>query len=146
LVRVPAGGGLTQALGAKDRFSMLTNVILGTNDLGKAEVFYDSLLALFDAKQAMKNDRSILWKPGNGGSGIAVCMPHDGQPATNGNGTMVGLKAGSLDVLAVIYETALRLGGTCDGPPGERKPGVHAAYFRDLDQNKFGVFYVHTGA
>ncbi|WP_242101588.1 VOC family protein [Lysobacter sp. M2-1] len=121
---------------------MLTNVILGTNDLDRAEVFYDALLALFGARQVMKNDRSILWKPGDGGSGIAVCTPHDGQPATHGNGTMVGLRAGSLGELTRIYETALRLGGSCDGAPGERKPGVHAAYFRDPDKNKFGVFFV----
>lgn len=125
---------------------MLTNVILGTNDLGKAEKFYDALLSLFGATQAMKNDRSILWKPRDGGSGIAVCTPHDGLLATNGNGSMVGLKASSLSELITIYETALKLGGTCEGPPGERKPGVHAAYFRDLDRNKFGVFYIQAAA
>jgi catechol 2,3-dioxygenase-like lactoylglutathione lyase family enzyme len=121
---------------------MLTNVILGTNDLLKAEAFYDALLALFGAKQTMKNERSILWKPINGSTGIAVCAPYDGQPATSGNGSMVGLKVESLDELNTVYETALRLGGTCEGPPGERRPGVYAAYFRDLDKNKFGVFFV----
>lgn len=125
---------------------MLSNVILGTNDLAKAEVFYDALLVLIGARQAMKTDRSILWKPSDGGSGIAVCIPHDGQPATNGNGSMVGLKARTLSELNTVYETALRLGGTCEGPPGERRPGIHAADFRDLDQNKFGVFHVQAGA
>ena len=123
---------------------MLTNVILGTNDLGKAEAFYDELLALFGATKVMKNERSILWKPGDGGSGIAVCTPFDGASATSGNGAMVGLKAKSLDELVTIYETALRLGGSCEGPPGERRSGVHAAYFRDLDRNKFGVFHVRA--
>lgn len=124
---------------------MLTNVVLGTNDLSKAEAFYDNLLALFGAQQVMKNARCILWKPGDGGSGIAVCTPYDAQLATSGNGAMVGLRADSMSKLVTIYETALRLGGTCEGPPGERRPGTHAAYFRDLDQNKFGVFYIHAG-
>jgi len=125
---------------------MLTNIILGTNDLKRAETFYDSLLSLFGATQTMKNERSILWKSRDSDVGIAVCTPHDQQPATNGNGAMVGLRADSLDSLTSIHETALRLGGTCEGAPGERRPGVYAAYFRDLDRNKFGVFYVKAGA
>lgn len=121
---------------------MITNVILGTNDLSKAEFFYDGLLALFGATQTMKNERSILWKSEDNGVGLAVCTPYDGLAATNGNGAMVGLRADSVNQLNLIYETALKLGGSCEGKPGERKPGIHAAYFRDLDQNKFGVFYL----
>jgi hypothetical protein len=123
---------------------MIRNVILGTNNLAKAEVFYDSLLLLFDATQVMRNERSILWKPKDGGVGIAICTPYNQQLATNGNGTMVGLQATSLEHLVTVYEAALRLGGTCEGPPGERRPGIHAAYFRDLDWNKFGIFYVQA--
>ncbi|MEH6534680.1 MAG: VOC family protein [Photobacterium frigidiphilum] len=122
---------------------MISNTILGTDDLEKSEAFYDSLLALFGAKQVMRNERSILWKSETSEVGIAVCIPHDGQGATNGNGSMVGLKAGSISEVEKIYETALALGGTCEGKPGERKPGVFAAYFRDPNKNKFGVFFVH---
>lgn len=121
---------------------MLTNVLLGTNDLVRSESFYDALLALFDAKQVMKNERSILWKTRDDAVGIAVCLPFDGAPATHGNGAMVGLKARSIGHLVDLYETALRLGGSCEGAPGERRPGVHAAYFRDPDRNKFGIFFV----
>ncbi|TYT26713.1 VOC family protein [Luteimonas viscosa] len=121
---------------------MLANVVLGSNDLDRAAAFHDGLLALFGARQVMRNARSILWKPGDAGSGIAVCLPHDGQAATHGNGTMVGLKAGSTREVDLVHQTALRLGGTCEGPPGERRPDVYAAYFRDPDGNKFGVFHV----
>jgi len=121
---------------------MVTNIILGTNDLAKAEQFYDSLLALFGAEQTIKNDSSILWKSESNSVGIAVCIPFDGLPASNGNGSMVGLKAESFDHLKNIYKTALILGGSCEGEPEEREPGVYAAYFRDLDHNKFGVFYL----
>jgi len=123
---------------------VLTNVLLGTNNLARAEAFYDSLLSLLGAKQVMKNERCILWKPADDGVGIALCMPHNGAPATNGNGAMVGLRASSFEELVNIYETALRLGATCDGAPGERRPGVKAAYFRDPDLNKFGVFFVEN--
>jgi len=123
---------------------VLTNVLLGTNDLARAEAFYDTLLSLFGAKQVMKNERSILWKPADNGTGIALCTPYDGGPATNGNGAMVGLRASSFEELVNIYETALRLGGSCEGAPGQRRPGVHAAYFRDPDLNKFGVFFIEN--
>lgn len=123
---------------------MLTNILLGTNDLARSEVFYDKLLGLLGAKQAMKNERSILWKSADNGVGIALCLPHNGAPATNGNGTMVGLKAGSFEELVNIHATALCLGGTCEGAPGERRPGVFAAYFRDPDLNKFGVFFIEN--
>lgn len=121
---------------------MLTNVLLGTNDLARSESFYDALLARLGAKQVMKNERSILWKSSDDGVGIAVCLPYDGGAATHGNGAMVGLKARSIEHLVDIYDTALRLGGSCEGAPGERRPGVHAAYFRDPDRNKFGIFFV----
>jgi len=72
---------------------MLTNALLGTNDLDRAEQFYDRLLALFGATKTMRTERSILWKPADGGVGIAVCVPFDGAPATHGNGSMLGLPA-----------------------------------------------------
>ena len=121
---------------------MVTNIILGTNDLVKAEQFYDALLFMFDAKQTIKNDRSILWKSENNSVGIAVCLPYDELPASSGNGCMVGLKAESVEHLKNVYQTALKLGGSCEGEPGERSPGVYAAYFRDPDHNKFGIFYI----
>lgn len=123
---------------------MITNIILGTNNLNQAETFYDSLLSLFGAKQTKRNERSILWKSEEKGVGIAICTPHNKDPATHGNGTMVGLSADSVEKVTQVYEKALELGGSCAGKPGERVPGIHAAYFRDLDQNKFGVFFLEN--
>ena len=120
---------------------MISNVLLGTQDLARAEKFYDQLLALFEAEQSLRNERSILWTSPHSPVGIALCLPFDGEAASCGNGAMVGLKATSITQLKQVYQTALALGGQCEGPPGERKPGVHAAYFRDLDGNKFGVFH-----
>ena len=119
---------------------MVSNIVLGTNNLEQAEQFYDRLLTLFDAKQVMKNERSILWKSAGSDTGIAVCMPYDGNPASHGNGSMVGLKAKSVEQLENVYATALKQGGSCEGEPGERKPGVNAAYFRDPDGNKAAFF------
>ena len=35
---------------------------------------------------------------------------------------------------------SLSLGGTCEGPPGDRGGGFYAAYFRDRDGNKLNAF------
>ncbi|MDO6708625.1 VOC family protein [Photobacterium sp. 1_MG-2023] len=123
---------------------MISNILLGTNNIHRSEAFYDTLLALFGARKTMKTDRSILWQTENDSVGIAVCLPYDSQAATSGNGNMVGLKANSEAMVREVYQTALSLGGTCEGEPGERKPGVFAAYFRDPEQHKFGVFYIQN--
>ena len=39
-----------------------------------------------------------------------------------------------------IYNLAISLGGTCEGPAGERWPGFYAGYFRDPDGNKLNAF------
>ena len=42
-----------------------------------------------------------------------------------------------------IYNMALEMGGTCEGPAGPRpefSPDFYAGYFRDLDGNKLNVF------
>ena len=124
---------------------MITNILLGTHDLRRAEVFYNELLAEFGARQVMKNARSILWKTPDSPVGIALCLPFDGQPASSGNGTMIGLKGQSAQNVTDIYNKAIGLGASCEGPPGERRPGVFAAYFRDPDGNKFGLFYTPRG-
>jgi predicted lactoylglutathione lyase len=39
-----------------------------------------------------------------------------------------------------FYAKAIDLGGTDEGPPGERFEGFYAGYFRDLDGNKLNAF------
>ena len=56
---------------------------------------------------------------------------------------MVGIAADSCDQVDRIYEKAIELGGSDEGPPGLRAEGgegFYAAYFRDLDGNKLDVF------
>jgi predicted lactoylglutathione lyase len=61
-----------------------------------------------------------------------------------GNGVMVALSADSAGLVDAIYAKAIELGGSDEGPPGQRGEGFYAAYFRDLDGNKLNIFY--TGA
>jgi len=120
---------------------MIGYVTLGTNDLARAERFYDALLAEFGAKRFMETEQFTAWTDDSGGPGLSLTRPYDGQPATTGNGTMVALAAGSEAQVDAVYKKALALGASDEGPPGQRMKGFYAAYFRDPDGNKLNVFY-----
>ncbi len=121
---------------------MISHFNLGTNNLLQAEAFYDQLLALMDGQQAFKNERTILYAVGGSeGAKLAINTPFDGLPATVGNGSMVAFSASDSNQVNNVYEKALALGATDEGEPGERMGGhLYAAYFRDLDGNKIGIF------
>ncbi len=70
---------------------------------------------------------------------FGVLGPYDKKPATVGNGSMVALNFDNRAQVDAFHALALELGGTCEGPPGERMPGAYFAYFRDLDGNMIGV-------
>jgi predicted lactoylglutathione lyase len=120
---------------------MISHFNLGTNDLPRAEAFFDALLALMNGRQAFKNERTILYAFSEDGAKIAINTPHNGQPATAGNGSMVALGAADKAQVEAVHAKALELGGSCEGKPGGRMNDMlYAAYFRDLDGNKFGIF------
>ena len=119
---------------------MIGYVTIGTNDLTRAEKFYDALLAELGGKRVMTNDRMRFYGAGPGQPMIAVCTPHDKKNATVGNGMMVALAAGSKDAVNRIYEKAISLGASDEGPPGQRSPGFYGGYFRDPDGNKLVAF------
>ncbi|MEN9631144.1 MAG: hypothetical protein RJA10_4372 [Pseudomonadota bacterium] len=119
---------------------MIGYVTLGTNDLPRAAAFYDALLGAIGAKRVFEFDRGISWSVGPQSPGLGVIKPFDGQPATRGNGTMVALAVDSKDKVDALYQKALALGATDEGPAGPRGEGFHAGYFRDLDGNKLCFF------
>jgi catechol 2,3-dioxygenase-like lactoylglutathione lyase family enzyme len=118
---------------------MLGYATLGTNNYDKALAFYDTLLAEMGGKRAFSNDH-LQGYGGGGGAMIAVAKPHDGKPATVGNGTMFALAAASKEMVDKVHAKALSLGGKDEGAPGPRGENFYGAYFRDLDGNKLCVF------
>lgn len=125
---------------------MILHTMLGTNDLDKAEAFYDELLSELNGKKLFKTERGIFYDFGEGNARLAIGKPFDDQAATSGNGTMVAFAAPDANSVNRIYEKVLSLGGTSEGEPGERAGGkAYGAYFRDLDGNKFGLFYLMDG-
>lgn len=120
---------------------MIGYVTLGTNDLPRAAAFYDALLAEIGAGRFMEDERFIAWGVSPTQPSLGVIKPFDGQPATVGNGVMVALTVDSNEKVDRLYNKALELGGTDEGPVGPRgMTGFYAGYFRDLDGNKLNVF------
>ncbi|MEJ8567043.1 VOC family protein [Elongatibacter sediminis] len=122
---------------------MIGYVTLGTNDLPRAAAFYDALLGELGARRIMEEDQFIAWGTSMEQPGIAASKPHDGKPATVGNGTMVALAAQTPEQVQQVHARALSLGGADEGAPGPRgEEGFYAGYFRDLDGNKLNVFCI----
>ena len=123
---------------------MIGYVILGTNDLPRASAFYDTLLAEMGVTRMMEfGERGFAWGTAMDKPMLCIMTPYDGQPATVGNGVMVGIAVESRDLVDRMHSKVLELGGTDDGAPGLRAEGgegFYAAYFRDLDGNKLDVF------
>ena len=117
---------------------MIGYVTIGTNDLEKARSFYDPLLAELGGKRAWASER-MQGYAGPGGM-IAICTPHDGKPATVGNGSMFAFPAQTREGVDKFYARAIALGATDEGPPGARNDNFYGAYFRDPDGNKLNAF------
>ena len=124
---------------------MIGYVTLGTNDLPRAAAFYDTLLAQIGAKRLWASDSGIAWGVAMDKPALTVMKPHNGQPATHGNGNMVALVVRQPAQVDMLYKKALELGATDEGPPGPRGGGFYCGYFRDLEGNKFNVFCMTGG-
>jgi catechol 2,3-dioxygenase-like lactoylglutathione lyase family enzyme len=148
----PAGltSGLTCVIGIRLQNSasarrlkeeiMIGYVTVGTNDIKKAGEFYDKLCGELGMGRFMANDRIIAWGGPGGGAGFGVALPHDGKPMTVGNGVMAAFGAKDKAQVDRIHKLALSLGGSCEGPPGQRSEKFYAAYFRDPEGNKLNAF------
>lgn len=119
---------------------MIGYVTLGTNDLARGAAFYDALCGALGVARMMENEQFIAWGVPDGGAGIGLTKPFDGEAATVGNGVMVALECQSREQVDQLHALALSLGGKDEGAPGERWPGFYAGYFRDLDGNKLNAF------
>ena len=115
---------------------MIGYACVGTNDWKRALGFYDALMADLGAKRVMDFGTFVAWKRPAGGPAFALAQPFNKKPASIGNGSMVAFEVGKPAEVDALYKKALALGGTDEGPPGDRGDGYYGAYFRDLDGNK----------
>ena len=126
---------------------MIGYITLGSNDLDRARQFYDQLMPVLGAGRMLEfGDNFTMYGTGMNRPGIAVCKPHNGEAATVGNGNMAAIACDSRERVDALYNKALELGGSDEGPPGVRgeegDQAFYGAYFRDLDGNKLCAFRI----
>jgi catechol 2,3-dioxygenase-like lactoylglutathione lyase family enzyme len=117
--------------------NIFTHVTLGTQDLARAQAFYDKVLEPLQLKPLLAVDGKVCgW--GVDTPQLMILYPRDGEDATVGNGLTVGLVAPNRAAVREFHRRALALGGTDEGAPGPRPfaPDAYAAYIRDLDGHK----------
>lgn len=121
---------------------MLLYITIGSNDLPRAGRFYDAALLPLGFVRRKEDDVEIGYAAQDDSRcRLWVVTPHDRQPATRGNGSMVALQAESRAAVDEFYRAALAAGGTDEGGPGLRPFHAHfyAAYVRDPDGNKLSA-------
>jgi catechol 2,3-dioxygenase-like lactoylglutathione lyase family enzyme len=117
---------------------MFSHVMIGTNDLEKAKLFYDALLGTLDIPPGRVDRHRIFYRSKTGT--FSVSKPIDGKEACHANGGTIGFTANSPEQADAFHAAGLAHGGkTCEDPPGIREgTGVklYIAYLRDPDGNK----------
>ena len=111
----------------------MSYTVLGTNNMEAAVTFYDSLFEQTELNQVFATERMTFWQCED--FAFAIAKPFNEEPATNGNGTMIGFNVGSAEEVKRLHNKVIALGGTCEGEPSQRGPKF-SAYARDLDKNK----------
>ena len=127
----------------------LDYIMIGTNDLARARVFYDAVLPLFggtiDADYA---GFTFSYKFRNG-TRAWVAGPNNKEAAAPGNGTMPGFACANVAEVDAAYAAAMGGGGTDEGAPGPRPnygPDFYGAYVRDPDGNKMSFICTKVAA
>jgi catechol 2,3-dioxygenase-like lactoylglutathione lyase family enzyme len=117
---------------------MFSHVMIGTNDLEKAQSFYDALLGTLGVPPGRVDRHRIFYRTKTGV--FSVSKPIDGKPATHANGGTIGFAAASPEQADAWHAAGIANGATpCEDPPGEREgPAgkLYLAYLRDPDGNK----------
>ncbi len=123
---------------------MIGYVMVGTNNLDKAIIFYDEVLKVLNLERNYKDEvcAGYTEENGNGTIEFYVTKPVNMKEATNGNGTQVSFITSSREIVDKFHEIGLKAGGKSEGVGGERPEGsgVYYSYIRDLDNNKLCAF------
>ncbi len=118
---------------------MFSHMMVGSNDIAKAKIFYDATFAAIGGKPGMTDDKGRLIYMHNGGIYI-ITPPINGEPATCANGFTLGLAMDGPEQANAWHAAGVANGGTAiEDAPGIRTGGMGAlylAYLRDPDGHK----------
>ena len=122
---------------------MFSHIMIGTNQLDPAKVFYDAVLGALGVPAGVVDRHRVFWRTPTGV--FSVSLPIDGQPATKANGGTIGFACQSAEQADAWYAAGMANGGTtCEDPPGVRQGptgSMYLAYLRDPDGNKICGLY-----
>ena len=118
---------------------MYSHMMVGSDDLDKAKVFYDATFTAIGGKPGIVDPKGRLVYLHNGGV-FLVTAPIDGAPTTPGNGMTVGFAMATTEQADAWHAAGEAAGGKpIEDPPGWREGGgqrLYLAYLRDPDGNK----------
>jgi catechol 2,3-dioxygenase-like lactoylglutathione lyase family enzyme len=127
---------------------VIDHVSLGVADLDRAARFYQAVLGAIGFAKLEVRPATV----GFGKRYPEFWLNH--RPAmaavSADTGAHVCVRARSSEAVDAFYAAALAAGGSCDGPPGVRRPhrtgGYYAAFVRDLDGNRVeAVTFLNSG-
>ncbi|MDO4683843.1 MAG: VOC family protein [Lautropia sp.] len=122
---------------------MFSHFVIGTNDIDRAQAFYDGLLAVIGAAPGHRGatpegQQRVFYR--HDGQVFGVTEPIDGKPATVANGMTIGFRCASPEQVRQFHDKAVALGGvSVEDPPGIRQTPsgeLFLAYVRDPDGHK----------
>lgn len=123
---------------------MFSHMMVGSNDLDKAKVFYDALFLAAGGREGRFDPGGRL-SYYHQGAAFLVSTPIDGQPASIGNGSTIGFRMESIEQVDAWHAAGKASGGTAiEDPPGWRRGGrvpLYLAYLRDPDGNKICALF-----
>ncbi len=122
---------------------MLSHIMIGSNDIQRSKAFYDKVLAVLGAGEAMSHvnatGQTRLFYMHNG-STFSVTEPINGEAASVANGSTIGFACDSPEQIKALHDVAVANGGvSVEGAPGPRDSDIgvmHLCYFLDPDGHK----------
>jgi len=115
---------------------------LGTNDVERAKLFYQPLLAILDIELVCDYQDAVAF--GKGYPEFWLQLPFNKKEASSGNGVHFGFVATTRQQVDEFYKKALTLGAICNGKPGLRPEygdKYYGCFVIDLDGNKIEACY-----
>lgn len=127
---------------------MFSHVMIGSNDIERSKRFYDAVLGLLGAAEAVRDQAAtghIRLFYQHDDNTFCVSEPISGEPATSGNGGTIGFKCDSPEQVQAFHDLAVAQGGvSIESPPGLRQSSLgplYLGYVRDPDGNKLCALY-----